>query len=454
VGADKPGRKSERSVAPHVRRLRVRALRNRLQESLLFLPAIMLLGSIGVGLALIELHQVDVSTRWPRPFHLSEEVATALLSTIAGAMITTAGVVFSILVVSLQLASGQFSPRVLRGFWRDRHVQVLIGLLMSTFAISVLALTSIDPETGEYPPYMVTATLLLTLASVASIVIYLDRVSRQQYVGRIMERVVDETHGLTAELPFGKRVGMRVGDEVPPPDLARLGPPFVVRAPVDGWVQQISRRAVVAAVPPDSVVRLDTRVGTYTTIDMPIATIWPIPPAVDQPRVARLLAEAVIVGTSRTMQQDIDFGLDQLNDIALRGMADEGTDLSTATEAIFRLGSVLRPLLLADLPPHSVRDGQGRVLLTPVDLDHAGYVRQALDQVRIHAAPYPQVQHALVRTLRMLLDAISTVEDRDRARAELERQLDLAVAGSGKVTRLLTEDLRRIEAAREEAARE
>ncbi len=409
----------------------------------------MLLGSIGVGLALIELYHLDITTHWPRPFHLPEEVATALLSTIAGAMITTAGVVFSILVVSLQLASGQFSPRVLRGFWRDRHVQVLIGLLMSTFALSVLALTSISRKTGEYPPYMESVTLLLTLASVASIVIYLDRVSRQQYVGRIMERVVDETHGLTAELPYGKRVGMRVGDEVPPPDLASLGPPFVVRAPVDGWVQQISRRAVVAAVPPDSVIRLETRVGTFTTIDMPLAMIWPIPPAAEQPRIARHVAEAMIVGTSRTMQQDIDFGLDQLNDIALRGMADDGTDLSTATEAIFRLGSVLRPLLLADLPPQSVRDGRGRVLLTPVDLDHAGYVRQALDQVRIHAAPHPQVQHALVRTLRMLLDAISTVEDRDRARGEVERQLDLAVAGSEQVDRLLPADRRRIEAARE-----
>jgi uncharacterized membrane protein len=429
--------------------LRVRALRNALQESLLFLPTVMLLGTVGLGVLIIELHNLDITTHWPRPFHLATDVATALLSTIAGAMITTAGVVFSILVVSLQLASGQFSPRVLRGFWRDRHVQVLVGLLMSTFAISVLALTSINRKTGEYPPYMVSATLLLTLASVASIVIYLDRVSRQQYVGRIMERVVGETRGLIAELPYGKRVGMRVGEAVPPPDLESLGPPFVVRSPGDGWVQQISRRAVVAAAPVDSVIRLEARVGTYTSSDMPIATIWPIPPAADQPRIARLVAEAMIIGTSRTMQQDIDFGVDQLNDIALRGMADEGSDLSTATEAIFRLGSVLRPLLLVDLPPTSVRDAYGRVLLTPVDLDHAGYVRQALDQVRIHAASYPQVQHALVRTLRMLLDAISTMEDRDRARAELERQLDLAVVGSERMDRLLPEDRRRIKAARE-----
>jgi uncharacterized membrane protein len=428
----------------------VRALRDRLRESLLFLPTIMLLGSIGLGLALIELSKTGVTRHWPRPFFLPPDVANALLSTIAGAMITTAGVVFSILVVSLQLASGQFSPRVLRGFWRDRHAQVLVGLLLSTFAFSVIALTTVtESRTTNYPPYMVPITLLLTLASVAWIVVYFARVSRQQYVGRIMERVVAETRELTSELPYGPRVGMRVGDEVPPPDPARLGTPFVVRAPLDGWVQQISRRAVVAALPPGSVVRLETRIGEYLTRDTAFATIWPVPPVADQLRIARLVAGAAIVGTARTMQQDIDFGLDQLNDIALRALADEGTDLSTAIEAIFRLGSVLRPLLVADLPPQSVRDSHGRVLLTPHELDHAGYVRQAFDQVRRHAAPFPQAMHALVRTLRMLLAAISTMEGRDKARAELDRQLELAVAGSAQEG-LLPEDLRQIEAAREQ----
>jgi uncharacterized membrane protein len=425
----------------------MRALRDRMQESLLFLPAIMLTASIGLGLLLVELYQAGITRNVARPIYLPPDVAVALLSTIAGAMITTAGVVFSILVVSLQLASGQFSPRVLRGFWRDRHAQVLVGLLLSTFAFTVIALTSVRDSNGDYPTYMLAVTLLLTLASVGSIVVYLDRVSRQQYVGRIMERVLGETHELTAELPYGPRIGMRVGDEVPPPDPARLGAPFVVQAPLDGWVQQISRRAVVAAVPPGSVVRLETRIGEYLTRDTPFATIWPIPAEAEQPRVARLVAEAAIVGPARTMQQDIDFGVDQLNDIALRALAEEGSDLSTAIEAIFRLGSVLRPLLVADLPPQSVRDSQDRILLTPYDLDHAGYVRQAFDQVRRHAAPFPQALHAFVRTLRMLLAAISTMQGRDKVRDELNRQLDLALAGAARVG-LLPEDQSEIETAR------
>jgi uncharacterized membrane protein len=107
------------SVAPQVRRLRQRALRDRLRESLLFLPLLLLAGGVvaeEVAYAVDRHHRIG----WLGPFTMAPDAAVTLLSTIAGATITTAGVVFSLLVVSLQLASGQFSPRVLHTFWRDR----------------------------------------------------------------------------------------------------------------------------------------------------------------------------------------------------------------------------------------------------------------------------------------------------------------------------------------------
>lgn len=437
----------EHTVAPHVRRLRMRALRDRLRESQLFLPAVMLLVSIGLGVLLIELYTLGVTRDMPRVFDLSPDVTVNLLSTIAGAMITTAGVVFSIMVVSLQLASGQFSPRVLRGFWRDRHSQILIGLLLSTFAFCVLALTSIDAA-GHAPTYMVTLSLLLTVAAVGEIVIYLDRISRQQYVGRIMERVVDETLSLIAELPYGSRVGRRVGDPVAAPDPATLGAPFVVGTPANGWVQQISRRAVLGAVPAGSVVCLEARVGAYLTRDTPLVTIWPVPPPEDRAQIARLVAEAVIIGHARSMQQDIDFGLRQLADIGLRGLSPAVNDPTTAIEAVLRLGSVLRPLLVADLPAQAARDGAGRVLLTPWDLDHAEYVRHAFNQLRHYAAPHPQVQQALIATVRMLRSAVADQAGRDQARAALDHQIELAAADSARAD-LLPADRALVGAAQE-----
>src|SRR5262245_36100943 len=235
---------SDPSGAPpgvHLRRLRVRAIRDRLRESLLFVPAVMLLASVAVAAVLAAIDDAHRSRPLPWTFSFTPGTASTLLGIIAGATITTAGVVFSLLVVSLQLASGQFSPRVLRGFWRDQFGQVLVGLLLSTFAFCVLALAQLDPAAKQAPALTVMFALLLTLGSVIFIVVYLDRISRQQYVGNIMARVAAETLHLIGELPYGPHVGMPVGQAVSAPAVDTMGEPLIVRSPGDGWVQQISR---------------------------------------------------------------------------------------------------------------------------------------------------------------------------------------------------------------------
>jgi uncharacterized membrane protein len=350
------------------------------------------------------------------------------LSTIAGATITTAGVVFSLLVVSLQLASGQFSPRVLRTFWRDRVGQVLIGLLIATFAFCVLALSQIDTKAEQAPRLTMTLTVLLTLASILAIVGFLNRITRQQYVGRIMERIQGEAVTLIHDLPYGSKIGLRCGTPVTAPDPGDLGAALVVRAHADGWIQQISQHAVLAAVPPGSTVRLETRVGAYLIRDEPLARIWPRPDAGTARRAARLIAEAVIIGATRTMQQDIDFALRQLNDIGLRALSPAVNDPTTAIESILRVSSILRPLLQTELPAQAHRDERDRTLLTPWNLDHAEYVRHAYGQIRLYAGSHPQVALTLIRVLRMLRDVVAEHHD-DRAAvlAELDRQLEAVI---------------------------
>jgi len=354
---------SNAQVAAHLRRLRLRALRDRLQESLLFLPALMLLASAAVAFVLAEIDTRRQSRPLPWTFSFAPGTASTLLGTIAGATITTAGVVFSLLVVSLQLASGQFSPRVLRGFWRDQFGQVLVGLLLSTFAFCVLALARLDPHAARAPALTVMFALLLALASVVFIVVYLDR---------------------------------------------------------------ISRRAVIAGAPAGSVVRLETRVGGYLVRDTPVASIWPRP--ADPAAVAALIRAAVILGPARTMQQDIDFGLRQLNDIALRALSPAVNDPTTAIEVVLRIGSIMRPLVLAELPGQSVRDSAGRVLLTPFDLDHAEYIGHAFDQLRVYAAAHPQVLMAIARTQRMLRGACLLAGGKKEVITALDQQLALIVA--------------------------
>jgi uncharacterized membrane protein len=202
-------------------------------------------------------------------------------------------------------------------------------------------------------------------------------------------------------------------------------------------VQQVSNEAVLAAVAPGSVVRLETRVGAYLARGIPLASVWPAPR--HPRRLERALRRVLVVGDSRTMQQDVDFGLRQLTDIALRALSPAVNDPTTAIEVVLRLSSILRPLLLRELPCQVLQDESGSVLLRPWDLDHSEYVRHAFGQLRVYAAPHPQVAVALVRSLRMLREAVVQAE-RPHLVPELDRQLSLTLEGCARAG-LLEEDV-------------
>jgi uncharacterized membrane protein len=271
-------------------------------------------------------------------------------------------------------------------------------------------------------------------------VFYLNRITRQQYVGRIMERIADETLVLVHS--------QRRSGPVEAPDVNGMGQPLVVRGAVDGWVQQVSYPAVAAATPARSVIRVETRPGAYLVAGEPIVTIWP-PAGLSLTqrqagKVTALVRNAFILGYARTMQQDIDFGLRQLNDIALRALSPAVNDPTTAIEAILRISSVMRPLVLTDLPAQSVGAGQGRILLTPWELDHAEYVTHAFGQLRGYASAHPQVAMALLRSMRMLR-AAST---QPLATRELDHQVDLMLQACERAT-YLPADIEMIQAAAE-----
>src|SRR3712207_8078944 len=106
----------------------------------------------------------------------------------------------------------------------------------------------------------------------------------------------------------------------------------------------------------------------------------------DADRVQRRLSETVTVADARTMQQDVDFAIRQLVDIGLRALSSAINDPTTAVEVTLRLGSLLRKLVVSELPPRTVAGPEGRVVLRPWDLSHGEYIAHAFDQLR-QAAP-------------------------------------------------------------------
>jgi uncharacterized membrane protein len=392
-------------MAPRVSRrpgplpeLRVAAALYRFRESLFFLPAIIVL--VGGGLAEATAaadRALGADRAIPLTLAINSNAATWLLSTVAGAMITTAGVVFSLTVVSLQLASSQFSPRVMRSFIRDRLSQVVIGLLIATFVFSVLTIRHISGEPAAPAPRIsLTVACALTVATVLLIVAHLDHLARGLQVGEVVRSIAGEGEQVIEAMVQGSR------DEHPGPDivLPDHGTGLVVPAPRDGWVTQAPSDRMLEAVPPGTTVRFETRNGAYIHEGEPLVAVWPVPDDADA--VQNRLAATVLVADTRTMQEDVDFAIRQLVDIGLRALSSAINDPTTAVEVTLRLGSLLRKLLVSELPPTTVAGPEGRFLLRPWDLSYEEYIAHAFDQLRQAAPAQSRVVAALLRVLRML----------------------------------------------------
>ena len=153
-----------------------------LHTSFWFLPALMTFAAIGLSFATIALDWVVQESLLKRVALVwigGIEGARQLLSTIAGSMITVAGVVFSITIVVLALASSQFGPRLLRNFMRDRGNQVVLGTFIATFTYCLLVLRSIHGGDGTpFVPYIsVSLGIALALVSVAVLIYFIHHVS-------------------------------------------------------------------------------------------------------------------------------------------------------------------------------------------------------------------------------------------------------------------------------------
>lgn len=419
--------------------IRAAALLYRFRESLFLLPLMIVFG----GMALAVLTRALDGAIGPAPrflLRMDGTVATTLLSTIAGATITTAGVIFSLTIVSLQLASSQLSPRVMRWFIRDRLSQVVIGLLVATFVYCVLTLPNISGGSPTpAPPVSVTVAVVLTIGTVITIIAHVDHLAHRLEVGQVVREIAAEGAMVI------DAVAQAAAHERPAPETDMTVPPgaLVIASPGNGWISRIDSERLFAAVPANTTIRLGTRVGAYMHLGQPLITIWPVPDHSD--RLQHKLTRAIVVSGSRTMQEDVDFAFRQLVDIGLRALSAAINDPTTAVEATLRVGSLLRRLLVTPPRLPAVAGPDGRILLRPWDLDPAEYIAHGFDQLRQAAPGQPLVAATILRVVRMLIVHVER-EGRAEHVPALREQIELLLDSLDRKADLHPRDLARLRA--------
>ena len=325
-------------------------------------------------------------------------------------MVSMAALVLTITMVVVQLAMGQFSPRIVQRLLRDKPSQSAIGLFVATFAFAIVALhevTSNGDGTGDVPGTAVLTAFVLVIISIAVLIIYVHHIGQSLRVSSLIELVGKQTRKLLDEIYADP------GDELDE-DGRRL-----LRAPRSGVVTVIGYQHLVEeATRSDCVLELLPALGEFVPAGAPLFQVHGDPVGLDE----RKVDEAVVLGLERTLDKDAAYGLRLLVDIAQRslvGLSAPGPDHRCPGDRPSpRLPSTDRPA-----PPVGRAlpdDSAGTVRLREPVMDWDAYVHLAFDEIRIAGAASPQVSRRLTAALRDL----AQVATPDRIPV-LERQLDL-----------------------------
>ena len=350
------------------------------------------------------------------------DVARVLLATVAAAIITVVGIVFSITIVALTLASTQFGPRMLRNFVRDPGTQLSLGTFVASFCYAMIALVSVGggPH-GDFVPHLsITVTLVFTLLDVAVLIFFLNHIATMiqlpVVIANIATTLVNEVTAMENSDVFG--VGAARGpshDEL----LARLadeGAP--IRTPRSGYLQVIRHDVLVKiATKADAVVQLPHRPGHFMVAGQVIAKVWP-PQAAGA--VAEHLALGHVAGAYRTLPQDVSFGFDQLVEIALRALSPAVNDTFTGMTCVDWIADCLCRIAPIWHPHRIRRDAEGDIRVIAFQPSFDRLVERTFDTIRQAAIGMPAI---MIRQLDAIAKVIEQVPDR-RRRTALLRQAE------------------------------
>ncbi len=324
------------------------------------------------------------------------ESARSILGVVASSVLTFAALTFSITMIALQLASSQFSPRVLNTLLRDRWTQGALGVFVGTFVFALLTLREVRGGPDAFVPGLaVSVTLVLALASIGTLMGFIHHMAQSLRVVTIIERIHHETR---------RALDSWYDDDRDPVGSARVvdGPRREVAAPVNGVLTWYGRSALAErAVEDDVTIDLLAPTGAWLCEGQAVlAVTGPIDDASAEALIGQLAFDR-----ERETAHDPAYGFRQLVDIAERALSPGVNDPTTAVQCLDRMHALLRHLARRDLAVgETVVDGVARVRVPVPGWDD--YVALSCDEIRHWAAGSVRVHRRMREMLRDLLEVV------------------------------------------------
>jgi uncharacterized membrane protein len=394
------------------------ALREYTSASLWVLPTIAGVLALIVGSVM---SQIDLGPGSLLAFQGTADDARGLLIAITGTVVTVIALVLGLTVVALQLASTQFSPRLLRNFLRDRPIQIVLSLFVATFIYSAAGLFTVGVSSGtrieEFPRLAVSGAMVLLFASLAAVVYFADHLAHAIQIDAITGRV--------------ERASLAVLSKDWPGQVeaaySRPGWAVSLTSAHSGYIQTVHPELILPIAARYGVtLRLRRRIGEHVVAGTKLVWIWrpnPTDPAPNPEDFRRVVESAIRLGFERTLEQDVGFGIRQLVDIACKALSPAINDPYTAVQAIDHLSVIFSKLGPRPLGDVFLRERDGVVILPSRRYDEL--LATACGLIRRYGSKEPTVLLALFRLLGNCIESVG--DNPDRASA-IHEQAELILA--------------------------
>ena len=420
------------------RRVAARYRWDRLKVSFWFAPALMALGAVLLAWAMYWLdslvpNEALASSR----FVLSGtpgEMRSALLS-MAGTVLATAGVVFTLLTLPLSTVAAQYGSRLLRLFLGDRTTQFVLGMFVATFVYCIAAALSIPPAdvAPESPQLTASLGVYLMLATFATLILLVQHISTMLQAPNIaaaagveLQNVVSAeiSNEVTSGDEGSGRLDARPNSQDAPNALAEIDG-YPIRARSTGYIQFVDPDTLLTlAREKDLIIRLLRRPGHYIWSGAVVALVSPADRVDEQ--LDKLIRRAFQVGNGRTPTQDIEYAVNQLTEMAVRAMSPAINDPFTAMTCLDHVGYGLMEFIRQGRKGSHYydRDGKLRLVLEPVTLEVL--LDAAFDMLRHASCDNASVLLHMLKVIDLIGQEVKTPE----ARQQLLRHVSLIQAES------------------------
>jgi uncharacterized membrane protein len=408
---------------------RLAYLRRRLDTSIWLIPALFCLVGLVLALSMLALdRQVTYRFEIWRTLTMPVDSARQVLSVIAGSVISVGGVAFSVTMVALTLASGQYGPKVLRHFLEDNASKTSLGLFLAAYVYALVVLTAF--QENDRPHLTVLVALLLALAAVIGFVRFIHRIATELQADEIIERIGHRLRSALHGLTESAGSEQRSAETQTWRRQARGHKAMVVPHLDHGYVQSIDYPALVEwSAAHDCCLQVRVRAGDFVVGGGCAFKVFGGEPA-DVEQGLESLNAHIVTGPVRTSVQDPEFPITQLNQVAARALSPGVNDPGTAISCVDAFSLALAEIVDRDLPGGVFHDDDGVPRLLVRFTSFEGLLKAIIAPIRQFAKTEVSVTIRLFEALCRLAE-LTTRPDRLRALGAHGRLIDDGVDEEG-----------------------